>query len=98
MVVHTSRISSPINRNITPTQIEHSVNTAEGNVNSDALWLQMSQFSEKTQKWFAELQAIHQRMKKLTASMDKTVKSLQEGNAQLNKASEETNKRLLQVF
>ncbi|MBW0488774.1 hypothetical protein O181_028489 [Austropuccinia psidii MF-1] len=46
--VNTSRISSPINRNITPTQIEHSVVTPESNLNSEALWLQMSQFSEKT--------------------------------------------------
>ncbi|MBW0475451.1 hypothetical protein O181_015166 [Austropuccinia psidii MF-1] len=38
IVVHTSRISSPINRNITPTQIEHNVVTPESNLNSDALW------------------------------------------------------------
>ncbi|MBW0592405.1 hypothetical protein O181_132120 [Austropuccinia psidii MF-1] len=37
-------------------------------------------------------------MKKSTASMDKIVKSLQEGHAQLSKASEETNKRLNLVF
>ncbi|MBW0487572.1 hypothetical protein O181_027287 [Austropuccinia psidii MF-1] len=34
----------------------------------------------------------------LTASMEKSVKTLQEGHAQLSKASEETNKRLNQVF
>ncbi|MBW0499585.1 hypothetical protein O181_039300 [Austropuccinia psidii MF-1] len=38
------------------------------------------------------------RMKTLTASMDKTVKTLQEGHAQLSKASAETRKRLNQVF
>ncbi|MBW0585081.1 hypothetical protein O181_124796 [Austropuccinia psidii MF-1] len=48
--VHTSRISSPTNTNITPTQTEHNVVTPESNLNSDRLWLQMSQFSEKTQK------------------------------------------------
>ncbi|MBW0498978.1 hypothetical protein O181_038693 [Austropuccinia psidii MF-1] len=37
-------------------------------------------------------------MKALTASMDKIVKTLSEGHAQLRKASEETNKRLNQVF
>ncbi|MBW0548214.1 hypothetical protein O181_087929 [Austropuccinia psidii MF-1] len=37
-------------------------------------------------------------MKKLTASMDKNVETLQEGHAQLSKASEETNKRLNLVF
>ncbi|MBW0494823.1 hypothetical protein O181_034538 [Austropuccinia psidii MF-1] len=81
IVVHTSRISSPINRHITPTQIEHHVDTPESNLNSDALWLQISQFAEKTQKQFSELQASHERMKKLTASMHKIVKTLQEGHA-----------------
>ncbi|MBW0471758.1 hypothetical protein O181_011473 [Austropuccinia psidii MF-1] len=90
IVVDTSRISSPNNRNITPTQSEHSVFSDESNSNSDALWLQMSKF--------ADLQESHERMKKLTASMDKIAKPLQEGNAQLSKASEETNKRLNQVF
>ncbi|MBW0516387.1 hypothetical protein O181_056102 [Austropuccinia psidii MF-1] len=37
-------------------------------------------------------------MKKLTASMDKIVKALQEGHSQLRKASEETNKILNIVF
>ncbi|MBW0488181.1 hypothetical protein O181_027896 [Austropuccinia psidii MF-1] len=38
VVVHNSRISSPIYRNITPTQIEHNVVTPESNLNSDSLW------------------------------------------------------------
>ncbi|MBW0568823.1 hypothetical protein O181_108538, partial [Austropuccinia psidii MF-1] len=38
VVVNNSRISSPVNRNITPTQIEHDVVTPESNLNSDALW------------------------------------------------------------
>ncbi|MBW0559113.1 hypothetical protein O181_098828 [Austropuccinia psidii MF-1] len=58
----------------------------------------MSQNEEQTQKQFSELQASHERMKKLTASIDKIVKTLQEGHAQLRKASEETNKSLNQVF
>ncbi|MBW0565640.1 hypothetical protein O181_105355 [Austropuccinia psidii MF-1] len=58
----------------------------------------MSKFSEQTQKKFSELQASHERMKKLTASMHKIVQILQEGHAQLGKASEETIKRLNQVF
>ncbi|MBW0465634.1 hypothetical protein O181_005349 [Austropuccinia psidii MF-1] len=98
VVVNNFRISSPINRNITPTQIEHNVVTPESSLNSDALWLQMSQYAVKTQKQFAELQASHERMKKLTASMDKIVKTLQEGHAQLSKACEETNKILNPVF
>ncbi|MBW0539200.1 hypothetical protein O181_078915, partial [Austropuccinia psidii MF-1] len=98
VAVNNPRISSPINRNITPTQIEHNVVTPESNLNSDALWLQMSQFAEQTQKQFSELEESHERMKTLTASMDKIVKTLQEGHAQLSEASEETNKRLNLVF
>ncbi|MBW0542033.1 hypothetical protein O181_081748 [Austropuccinia psidii MF-1] len=53
LFVNNPRVSSPINRNITPTQVEHNVFTSESNLNSDALWLQMSQFSDQTQKQFA---------------------------------------------
>ncbi|MBW0501541.1 hypothetical protein O181_041256 [Austropuccinia psidii MF-1] len=98
VVVNNSRISSPINRNIPTTQIEHNVFTPESNLNSDALWLQISKYGDKTQKKFAELEASHERMKTLTASMDKIVKTLQERHSQLRKASEETTKRLNLVF
>ncbi|MBW0545272.1 hypothetical protein O181_084987 [Austropuccinia psidii MF-1] len=98
LIVTNSRISSPINRSITPTQIEHNVATPESNTNSDALWLQMSQYAEQTEKPFPELEASHERMKILKASMEKIVKNLQEGHAQLRKACEETNKRLNIVF
>ncbi|MBW0556450.1 hypothetical protein O181_096165 [Austropuccinia psidii MF-1] len=98
VVVNNFRVSSPINRNITPTQIDHNVVTPESNLNSDELWLKMSQYAEKTQNKLSELQASHERMKILTASMDKIVKNLQEGHAQLRKASEETNKRINLVF
>ncbi|MBW0554952.1 hypothetical protein O181_094667 [Austropuccinia psidii MF-1] len=54
----------------------------------------MSQYAGQTQKQFAQLEASHERMKKLPASMNKIVKSLQERHAQLSKAFEETNKRL----
>ncbi|MBW0500276.1 hypothetical protein O181_039991 [Austropuccinia psidii MF-1] len=98
VVVHNSKISIPINRNITPTKIEHNVVTPESTLNRDALCLKMSQYAEQTEKQFAELEARHERMKKLTAFMEKIVKTLQEGNAQLSKASEETNKRLNLVY
>ncbi|MBW0479118.1 hypothetical protein O181_018833 [Austropuccinia psidii MF-1] len=62
VAVNNSRISSPININITPTQIEHNVVTPESNLNNDALWLQMPQFSEQTQKQLSELEASHERM------------------------------------
>ncbi|MBW0526123.1 hypothetical protein O181_065838 [Austropuccinia psidii MF-1] len=58
----------------------------------------MSQFTEQTQKQFAKLIATHERIKKLTASMDEIVKPLQEGNAQLSQASGETNKIRKQFF
>ncbi|MBW0467618.1 hypothetical protein O181_007333 [Austropuccinia psidii MF-1] len=58
----------------------------------------MSQYAEQTQKRFAELESSYERMKKLTASMDKIDKTLQEGHSQLSKASEETNQRLNIVF
>ncbi|MBW0541577.1 hypothetical protein O181_081292 [Austropuccinia psidii MF-1] len=74
VVVNDSRICSPLNRNITPTQIEHNAVSPE------------------------KLEASHERMKKLTASMDKIVKTLQEGHSQLSKATEETNRRLNIVF
>ncbi|MBW0463542.1 hypothetical protein O181_003257 [Austropuccinia psidii MF-1] len=70
-------ISSPINRDITPTKIKNNVFTPESSLNSDELWLQMSQFAEQTQKPSAELEASHETMKILTASMDKIVKALQ---------------------
>ncbi|MBW0560656.1 hypothetical protein O181_100371 [Austropuccinia psidii MF-1] len=98
VVVHSCRISSPLNRNITTTQIEHNVVTPESNLNSDVLWLQMSQYSEQNRNQFSELETSHERMKILTAFMYKIVKNLQEGHAQLSKASEETNKRLNLVF
>ncbi|MBW0476389.1 hypothetical protein O181_016104 [Austropuccinia psidii MF-1] len=72
--VNKFRISSPINRNITPTQIDHNVATPQ------------------------KLEASHERMKILTASMDPIFKNLQEGQAQLSRASEEINKRLNLVF
>ncbi|MBW0545743.1 hypothetical protein O181_085458 [Austropuccinia psidii MF-1] len=98
VAVHNSRMSRLINRNINPTQIEHNVVTPESNLNSDAVWLKMSQYAEKTQKQFPEPKASHERMKKLTASMEKIVKTLQEGHSQSIKASEKTNKRLNLVF
>ncbi|MBW0511881.1 hypothetical protein O181_051596 [Austropuccinia psidii MF-1] len=58
----------------------------------------MSQFADKTQNQLAELQESHERIKKLTAFMDKIVKTLQEGHSQLRKGSEEAKKKLNQVF
>ncbi|MBW0585599.1 hypothetical protein O181_125314 [Austropuccinia psidii MF-1] len=58
----------------------------------------MLQYAEKTQIQFAELEASHEKIKRLTGSMDKIVQTLQEGHAKLSKASEETNKILNIVF
>ncbi|MBW0493054.1 hypothetical protein O181_032769 [Austropuccinia psidii MF-1] len=75
--VNHSRISSPSNRNITPTQTEHNIVMSESNINSDKLWLQISQYAEQYAKQFAELEASHEMMKQLTASMEKNNKKLQ---------------------
>ncbi|MBW0575052.1 hypothetical protein O181_114767 [Austropuccinia psidii MF-1] len=58
----------------------------------------MSQYVEKTQKQFSEPQESRLRMEKSTASMEKMVKTIEEGHAKLRKAFEETNKRLNHVF
>ncbi|MBW0507714.1 hypothetical protein O181_047429 [Austropuccinia psidii MF-1] len=81
-----------------PTQIEHNAVPSESNFNSAPLCIQMSQLAEKAQKQFAKLEASHERMRALTALMDKIVKPLQEGHGQLRKASEKTNRRLNIVF
>ncbi|MBW0462066.1 hypothetical protein O181_001781 [Austropuccinia psidii MF-1] len=48
-VLNTSIISSPTNRNITPTKAKLNVVTPESNLKSNKPWLQMSQFTVKTQ-------------------------------------------------
>ncbi|MBW0545038.1 hypothetical protein O181_084753 [Austropuccinia psidii MF-1] len=63
IVVNTSRISSPINRNITPTQIEHNVVTPESSLNSDALWSQMSKCPNLLRKLKSSLQNSKQAMR-----------------------------------
>ncbi|MBW0529056.1 hypothetical protein O181_068771 [Austropuccinia psidii MF-1] len=50
IALNTSRIISPTNRNINPTQTEHKDVTPESNLNSDKLWSQMSQFEVRTQE------------------------------------------------
>ncbi|MBW0571343.1 hypothetical protein O181_111058 [Austropuccinia psidii MF-1] len=58
----------------------------------------MSQYAEQSAKKFAEIKAVQERMRQTQASLEQIVKNLQEGYAQLSKASEETNKRLNIVF
>ncbi|MBW0574954.1 hypothetical protein O181_114669 [Austropuccinia psidii MF-1] len=50
VVANQSIISIPSNINITPTQISHNIVTSESNINSDTLWLQMSQYAEQSAK------------------------------------------------
>ncbi|MBW0462616.1 hypothetical protein O181_002331 [Austropuccinia psidii MF-1] len=52
IALNTSRISSPTNRNITPTQNKPNIVIPESNLNSDQLWLQISQFAVQTQEIF----------------------------------------------
>ncbi|MBW0484299.1 hypothetical protein O181_024014 [Austropuccinia psidii MF-1] len=98
IAVNTSRISSPTNRNITPTQNEHNIVTPESNLKSYQLWLQMSQFSVQTQEKLDELHRNNERLKKLTTLQEATIKAIQESCAKLYKASEKTNKTLNKVF
>ncbi|MBW0525565.1 hypothetical protein O181_065280 [Austropuccinia psidii MF-1] len=98
IVVHNSRISSPINRNITPTQTEHNVVTPESNLNRDKIWLQMSQFAVQTQESLDYFKRINERLQRNAILQEATIQGIQESCAQLSKASEETNRRLNQVF
>ncbi|MBW0471244.1 hypothetical protein O181_010959 [Austropuccinia psidii MF-1] len=98
IVVNTSRFSTSLNRDITPTQNEHNVVTPESNLNSDQLWLQMSQFAVKTQEKFDELHRSNEKLKELTTLHEATIKAIQEGCAKLCKPSEETNERLNKFF
>ncbi|MBW0567276.1 hypothetical protein O181_106991 [Austropuccinia psidii MF-1] len=82
-----NRIRSLSSRHITPTQREYSVVTLESNINSNELWLPMSQFAGNTQETFANLQEINLRLEELTASQREIFKTLQEGYAKLSKAS-----------
>ncbi|MBW0488835.1 hypothetical protein O181_028550 [Austropuccinia psidii MF-1] len=96
--VNSSRMSSPTNRNIPPTKNEHNVVTPESNLNNDQLWLQISQFSAQTQEKFNEHHRSNERLKELKSLHEAAIKDTQESCAKLHKASEETNKRLNQVF
>ncbi|MBW0556157.1 hypothetical protein O181_095872 [Austropuccinia psidii MF-1] len=98
IVVDPSIISSLTNRNITPTQKKHNVVTTESNLNSDELWLQMSQFAVKTQESFDDLKRINERLQRNAILQEANIKAIQQICAQLRNACEKTNKRLNQVF
>ncbi|MBW0538724.1 hypothetical protein O181_078439 [Austropuccinia psidii MF-1] len=87
IVVHTSRISSPINRNITPTQTKNNFFKPESNLHSDKLWFQMSQFAVKTQESLDDLMRINERLQRNAILQEATIKAIQESCAQLSKAS-----------
>ncbi|MBW0490957.1 hypothetical protein O181_030672 [Austropuccinia psidii MF-1] len=99
VVVNTSnRIICPATKNITPTEMEHSVVTPESNINSNELWLKMSSFQNQRQENFGKVQENNVRLEEFKASQKEIVKTLQERNSKLLKASEETNKILNQVL
>ncbi|MBW0471541.1 hypothetical protein O181_011256 [Austropuccinia psidii MF-1] len=64
IVVNTSRVSSPIKRNVTPMQTEHNGVTPESNLNSDKLWLQMSQFEVKTQEQLDNFKRLNEKLQR----------------------------------
>ncbi|MBW0526278.1 hypothetical protein O181_065993 [Austropuccinia psidii MF-1] len=98
IAVRTSRISIPTNKNITPAQNEHNAVTPESNLNSDQLWLQMSQFAMKNKEKIDELHRRNERVKELTNLHEYTLKAIEKSCARLWKDSEETNKRPNQIF
>ncbi|MBW0500745.1 hypothetical protein O181_040460 [Austropuccinia psidii MF-1] len=98
IAVHTSRISSPINRNITPTQTENNVVTPESNLKSYKMWLKMSQFEVQTQESLYDFMRLNEKLQKNATLQEAKIKAIQESCAQLRKSSEETNKILNQVF
>ncbi|MBW0533727.1 hypothetical protein O181_073442 [Austropuccinia psidii MF-1] len=96
-VLNTSRISSLTDRNITPTQTGHNVVAPESNLHSDKLWLKMSQFAVKTQQKLDDFKRLNEIFQRNAILQEAKIKAIQEGCAQLSKASEETNKILNQV-
>ncbi|MBW0498620.1 hypothetical protein O181_038335 [Austropuccinia psidii MF-1] len=98
IAVNTSRISNLTNRNITPTQTGHNNVTPESNLNSDKLWLKISQLEMESQEQLEDFKRINERLQRNATLQEAKIKFIQESCAQLSKASEETNKRLNQVF
>ncbi|MBW0472286.1 hypothetical protein O181_012001 [Austropuccinia psidii MF-1] len=64
IVLHTSKISSPINRNITPTQTEYDVVIPESSLSSNKLWLQMSQFAVQTEESLDDFKRINEMLQR----------------------------------
>ncbi|MBW0580849.1 hypothetical protein O181_120564 [Austropuccinia psidii MF-1] len=58
----------------------------------------MSQFSVQTQKKLDDFMRLNERFQRNAILQEATAKAIQESCGQLSKASEETNKRLVQVF
>ncbi|MBW0479338.1 hypothetical protein O181_019053 [Austropuccinia psidii MF-1] len=81
IVVNTSRISSPTNRNITPTQTEHNIVTPKSNLNSDKLWLQMSQFAVQTQEQIYYFKILNEIFQINAILQEATIKAIQESCA-----------------
>ncbi|MBW0482421.1 hypothetical protein O181_022136 [Austropuccinia psidii MF-1] len=81
IVVNTSRISSPTNRNITPTQTENNVVTPESELNCNKLWLQMSQFPVQTQEKLDDPKRLNQRLQRNAILQEATIKVIQESCA-----------------
>ncbi|MBW0531945.1 hypothetical protein O181_071660 [Austropuccinia psidii MF-1] len=62
--VHPSRISSPIHRNIAPTQTEDNVAIPEHKLNSDKLWLPLSQFEVQTKELLDDFKSLNEMLQK----------------------------------
>ncbi|MBW0494900.1 hypothetical protein O181_034615 [Austropuccinia psidii MF-1] len=81
IAVDTSRISSPINRSINPTQTEKNVVTTESNLNSDKMWFKMSQFKVQTQEKLDDFKRLNERFQSNAILQEATNKANQESCA-----------------
>ncbi|MBW0575641.1 hypothetical protein O181_115356 [Austropuccinia psidii MF-1] len=98
-VVNTSNeASSPMIRNDISTHMKHNVVIPESNISSNTIWLEFSQFLEKTQKEFERLHESISRLQEVYTIQTKTIHTLQEDYTELYKASEDTKRRINQVL
>ncbi|MBW0584805.1 hypothetical protein O181_124520, partial [Austropuccinia psidii MF-1] len=98
VVVNSSRISSPIIKILPPLRLKIMLSNLRVTSTVMHCGYKCPHILSKLKKNLEELEATQDRMKKLTSSMDKIVETLQEGHAQLSKASAKTKKRLNLVF
>ncbi|MBW0531223.1 hypothetical protein O181_070938 [Austropuccinia psidii MF-1] len=94
----TNAASIPMIRNDISTQMKHNVVIPESTISRNTLWLQFSQFVGQTQKESDRFHESISRLQEVYTLQTKTIHTLQEDYTELHKASEDTKRRLNQVF